>query len=165
MEAFYRQGHRRIALLIAGRDTYLDRNRERLFLLSAAALPGVEAKVAAGNEPVTILGELRFQRVTALFAPSFNAQLPVYHALKLLDWKVPDEISVIVHGTDNISRYLLPVPSELRADFEAISREAVNMLKKLIAGQKAPGNIKIPYRFIPGGSIAPPPAVPGPVPR
>lgn len=161
VEEFYRLGHRRIALLIPGRDNYLDRNRERLFRLAAAALPGVEEKVVAGKEPVTVLGELRFQRVTALFAPSFNAQLPVYHALKLLNWKVPDEVSIVVHGTDNISRYLLPVPSELRADFETISREAVNTLKKLIAGEKVPASIKVPYQFIPGGSIAPPPAEAG----
>ncbi|MBS1370715.1 MAG: LacI family DNA-binding transcriptional regulator [Lentisphaeria bacterium] len=157
LERLFRLGHRRIALWLRSRGSFLDRNREAVFLAASRKFPGLAPLVAEGWDTVTVLGELRLRKTTALFAPVYDDILPIYHALTLLNWKAPEEVSVIAHGSDEISRFLLPRPTELRADFAAICREAVNMLKKRIAGEKVPGNVKIPYLYIPGDSIGPPP--------
>jgi len=93
---------------------------------------------------------------TAIINLNEGDELPIYHALSLLNRKIPDEVSLISWSEDNVAPYLVPSLTSLRQDYGMLVQHACRLLRQQLDGTAADGDVLVDYRFAVGGSTAPP---------
>lgn len=164
VEHFYELGHRRIALATRGLNVFLEKRRQETFRTAVRRHRDLKGIISTEWEPLSgflnAFARLRRREVTGLLVPGYNNALAAFHALSLLNWSVPGELSIIVQDERWTTRYLLPEPTEIQIDLSAICGEAVKMLRTLLAGGAVPRNVLVPYRLVPRESTAAPPGTP-----
>ncbi len=162
IDHLYELGHRRVALATRGQTAYLEKRRQETFRTEVKRHRDLKGIISTEWEPLSgFLNEfarLRRRGVTGLLVPGYNNALAAFHALALLNWRVPDELSIVVQEERWVTRYLLPEPTEIQIDLSTVCGEAVRMLRTLLAGGTAPRTVLVPYRLVARDSTAPPPS-------
>ncbi len=154
------QGHRRIGLLMAPAEEHFswgDRARLQGYR-KALAEYGVpfcgELLVCQSLKHMDRIGRLLLaQQPTALISCGESLTLPVKYALELFGKKVPEDISLISFYSSWASPYMLPEPTSIRQDFEAISEIVMAHVLGMIRGNETKPEIMIANDFIKGASV------------
>jgi LacI family transcriptional regulator len=84
------------------------------------------------------IAQIARKGITAIIFDSEDMALPAYHALKLLNYSIPDDISVITLECSKISDYLLPAPTTIKQPMEKIAEFTVNTIQQLIQNPNQP---------------------------
>jgi len=143
-------GCRRIAMVIPGLSSMADHVRSSAFARAAAGRFDYSAVEFFQSRSVGLpraFALLRSRGVDGLLVPGYDTGLAAYHALQLINWKVPDEVAVILQLEPEISDFLLPEPTVIRTDLPAMSRRAVSLMMRLIANDPIPAGELIPYQL------------------
>ena len=156
-------GHREIVHLAGPQDWSEGRARRegwRVEMSAAGVRPpepivggwGAEHGFVAGQR---IAGGL--PGTTAVFAANDQIALGLLRALHEAGRRVPAEISVV--GFDDLpeTRYLIPPLTTVQQDFEAVGRDAIELLRQALAGAPPSRPELIEPRLVVRASTAPPP--------
>jgi DNA-binding LacI/PurR family transcriptional regulator len=73
----------------------------------------------------------------AIFSGDDDSSMGVYHALKMNNRLIPDEIAVVGFDDVQYSRYISPALTTVHAPIEEVGREAVRQLIRLLHGGQA----------------------------
>jgi LacI family transcriptional regulator, galactose operon repressor len=159
-------GHRRIAFLNGPLDSPFEHEALAGFFAACERhglavepwlLRASNYSVAGGHAAMT---DVLFRGApTAVFAVDDNSAVGAIQAIQDASLRVPDDISVV--GMDDIplATAVRPALTTARVDLEAIGRQAVALLLKIIAGAPdEPPHIVLPTRLVIRDSAAPPPA-------
>lgn len=92
--------------------------------------------------------------VTSLFICGENMVLPIWQKLTQLNYKIPDDLSIVTYYNPSVSPYLLPEPCCLVQNFDLITEKTLNGLQKLKKGKIDEIKIITKHDFLPGKSIA-----------
>ena len=140
-----RHGRRRIVFLQgpAGHEDSLWRERgfrEALeahnidFLPELVASGGFDEDEAFGTVQQMLLDGIEFD---AIFAGDDDSAIGAMRALKMAGRLIPEDVAVVGFDDVPFARYLSPALTTVRAPIEAIGREAVRQLVRLMSGQPA----------------------------
>ncbi len=88
------------------------------------------------------------QRPTAIFAANDIMAIGAMNALKELNIKIPEEVTIIGHDDIQISRYMSPALTTMRCDFKEIAHESVKALIGLIEGKDIDRNVELTTEFV-----------------
>ena len=87
-------------------------------------------------------------RPTAIFAANDIMAIGAMNALKELNIKIPEEVSIIGHDDIEISRYLSPSLSTMRCDFKSIAEASVTTLIGMISGEDINREIEVESVYV-----------------
>ncbi len=154
-------GHGRIAML-AGRFVQSDRARLRhrgyVDAMSAAGLAAPEPMQLAFmvDDARAALHELmqRRGRPTALFCSSDQLAMVAMRDLQRLGWRVPADVSVAGFDGVQLGTLLAPALTTVAQPSAQIAATAVDLLIKMIAGQRLEAPVLLPHTLLQGGSAA-----------
>lgn len=128
-------------------------------LMEKNRLPGDIHAVVVNSGMIDSVKSILDRKVTAIINLNEGDELPVYHALHVLGRKIPQDISVISWSEEYVAPYLVPSLTSLQQNYAMLVREACKLLRRQLAGEIITGDILVDYRFVPGGSTAPPRAI------
>lgn len=94
-----------------------------------------------------LIASLLKQKTTALITSNEMRNLRVDRALRILNVRVPQELSWVGWEMEDISQYLTPPLTTLAIDRKAICRCAVELLERCLAHDPTVNDIRIPYHF------------------
>lgn len=144
-------GCRKAAMVIPGLGSAADCIRAEAFEKEAAGRFDYAAVEFFQSRSVGLpraFALLRSRGVDGLLVPGYDTGLAAYHALQLINWKIPDEVAVILQLEPEISDFLLPEPTVIRTDLPAMSRRAVSLMMRLIANDRRPVSELIAYQLV-----------------
>jgi DNA-binding LacI/PurR family transcriptional regulator len=138
-------GRRRIVYLQGpeGHEDSVWRERGYREALEAHNIPFDEHLIASGgfdeDEAFATMQQLLLDGLDfdAVFAGDDDAAIGVMRALKLAGRAVPDDVAVVGFDDVPFARYLSPALTTVRAPIEAVGREAVRQLTRLMNGEQA----------------------------
>ena len=157
-------GHTRTAILLQHTGSAADATTCDTF--AAARKAGTPPPLVLGHDGSLAQIESRLRhlahlpsRPTALFVTKSHAIPAALTILPRLGLSIPGDVSVICREDDPFLEYLVPSVARYSSDSSAIARKLAVALAQLANGQ----SLKITHdrlmpRFVPGQSIAPPPA-------
>lgn len=159
-------GHTRTAILLRRTGSAADATTCEAFTagLGRGALPPVVLKHEVGMPDITRhirrLAALR-PRPTALFVTKTLAVPAVFTLLSQAGFSLPGDLSIVCREDDPFLEYLSPSVARYGTDPAVIARKLTVLLVRLAAGATLkPTHDLLAPRFIPGTSIAQPPASP-----
>jgi LacI family transcriptional regulator len=116
-------------------------------------LPDVEPGILAGYHAMQsmLAGE---SLPTALLATNDLVAMGIIEALKLVDIRVPEQVSVI--GYDDLGRDQNPPLTTIRSYPEEVGRIAAKMLLEELKGETSQNRVAVPTKLAVRGSTAPP---------
>jgi len=85
---------------------------------------------------------------TAIISCGEDTVIEVLYSLNLINKKVPDDISIISFEITAISKYLVPPQTTIYQNFEKIGETAVEMVRKIMKGEKVNKEIVIKNEII-----------------
>lgn len=97
----------------------------------------------------------REQGVTAVMAMSDTVAAGVIRALRDMNVRVPEDVSVTGYDGIEMSRYFIPSIATVSQPTERIARQSVELLRQMQNGEK-PRCERVEFSLIKGESIAPP---------
>ncbi len=159
IDKFAETGHKHIAVVGEGQDSLIVYNRFKDYLLEAKAhyenltLSFCVTKEKKMQEHLNMLFQER-NHPDALFITNSWCILKAMEVLEANNLKVPDNVSILVHGSNALTIPTKPPLSVITTDISARSRMAMNLLQSLI--RKAHNNIEanmLEYKIIDRGSI------------
>lgn len=138
-------GRRRIVYLQGpeGHEDSVWRERGYREALEAHNIPFDETLITPGgfddDEAFAAIQQLLVDGLDfdAVFAGDDDAAIGVMRALKLAGRVIPDDVAVVGFDDVPFARYLSPALTTVRAPIEAVGREAVRQLVRLINGEQA----------------------------
>lgn len=153
-------GHSKIGLYIAssrghiwGTNQRLDGYKETLY---NAGIPFLKELVGVGlQELFQEMARICFvHNPTAFIVCGESMALPAWYTLQVLKKQIPEDLSLIVFDSPDITPYLLPRPTLLKQDFEMLGKVAVEKIKQMITGTHT-GRVEVilPTEFIEGESV------------
>jgi LacI family repressor for deo operon, udp, cdd, tsx, nupC, and nupG len=156
-------GHRRIAHITGDLKVALVRERQRGF---------VEAMNRAGLEPVCIpatfsseagqaaMAELltRAQKPTAVFAGNDEIAAGAIAAIRGAGLKVPDDVSVVGHDDQPLSRLYDPQITTVHVPSFEVGYQAMKLLRARLFKEVCEPDTLLPTRVMARATTAPPPA-------
>jgi len=154
-------GHRKIGLLLTGAvDTWCNRERSGGFqdAITAAGAEGIAESAMA--DVYGSLGELVRRKVTAVICTGENSGIHVAYALHSFGYRIPEDMSLIVHELEGVSPYCQPPLTTIRQNFRNLSQSAVKVLGNLIDGHTPSGDSLIDYELIVRETVAAPATAP-----
>lgn len=171
VEYLWLRGHRKIVQLHFESEEHEERNMSRRSQGFVAALarrgvadPGRYCLFNCDRLPVgelaALIGGRMGQGMTALITSNEMRNVRVDRALRLLNVRVPEELSWVGWEMAEISKNLTPPLTTLEIDREAVCRSAVELLERCLARDPAVADIRIPYRFHERDSVGPAPGAP-----
>ncbi len=98
------------------------------------------------------------QKATAIITLSEGHELPLMHALRLLNLRIPQDISIAGLSYANTASQLNPTFTCIEQNYELLGRHGCTMFKNLLSGTPPTHDILVNYHFHPGASTAPPSA-------
>lgn len=158
VEYLWSRGHRRIAQIHFESREHERRNMSHRCqgFVAALARRGVSDPMRfcifnceqhSVEELAAIIAGLLKQNVTALISSNEMRNLRIDRALRLLNVRVPDDLSWVGWEMEDISPYLTPPLTTLAIDRKAICRSAVELLERCLAHDPTVCDIRIPYHF------------------
>lgn len=147
----YEIGCRRVALVIPNLGSEADAARAAAFAKESAGKFDYAAVEMFQSRAVGLpraFALLRSRGADGLIVPGYDNGMAAYHALQLINWRIPDEVAVILQLEPEISDFLLPEPTVIRTDLPAMSRRAVSLMMRLIANDHRPASELIPYQLV-----------------
>jgi LacI family transcriptional regulator len=149
-------GYRRIAFL-TGREEHEDSYwREMGYRESLAAhgIPFDPHLVAVGGfdrqeaQAATECWLMEGVEFDAVFSGDDASSIGVLAALRHAGKRVPEEIAVVGFDDTDLSRYLNPPLTTVRAPIERVGREAINQLVRLVRGGQAEPLVLLPTELV-----------------
>ncbi len=140
-----KHGRRRIVFL-RGPDGHEDSQwRERGYreALSAHDIPFDETLISTGGFDQEIAYQSMREllqagiQFDAVFSGDDDASIGVYRALKQAGRLIPNDVAVVGFDDVDFAGYISPSLTTIRAPIEAVGREAVRQLKRLLDGDQA----------------------------
>ena len=157
-------GHRRIAYIDAlGRASSLRRLHGFRHALELARCPLDDSLVMSTGEGAND-GELgafrlltREPRPTAIFCYDDMTALGALRAVRALNLRAPEDVSVVGFDDIPIAAYLEPPLTTVRQPMHQIGERAVRMLVELLRGEDPPGRVTMPGELVVRASSGPAP--------
>src|SRR5215469_5130865 len=158
-------GHRRIAAITGPRDWQATEERRRGYhaaLASAGILPDPALEIEADFE---IPGADRAAQVllnrpdppTAIFAFNDNLAIGTIQAARAYGLRVPEDLSVVGFDDSEHASLITPALTTVRQPLAEMGRTAVNLLRRLIDGQRVETlHVELGTRLVVRDSTAPP---------
>lgn len=158
IEMFVKKGHKRILYLGCNR-LRLPAIRRREGVDEAVAkyaqniesfiqLDGDFGEEKAYNLVYNLYSKAGQPKPTAIFAANDIMAIGAMNALKALNIKIPQEVSVIGFDDISISKYLTPALSTMRCDFPQMASVCVSTLIDMIEETPVDLHIELPVSFI-----------------
>lgn len=94
--------------------------------------------------------------VSAIFAVGESVGLPVTHALKLFQCRIPEDISLISYENSGISEHLDPPHTTISQRMERLASSAVDLIEKQLNGEHGLSDVSVDYCLHLRDSVAPP---------
>ncbi len=156
-------GHQRIAHITGDLKVALVKERQRGF---------VEAMAHAGLEPICIPATFtaeagqaameqllaRPQRPTAVFAGNDEIATGAMAAIRGAGLKVPDDISVVGHDDQPLSRLYDPQITTVHVPSFEVGYQAMKLLRSRLLNEKCEPDTVLPTRVLARATTAPPPS-------
>ena len=158
-------GHRRIAAITGPRQWLATEERRRGYhaaLASAGILPDLSLEIEADFE---IAGGMRAASEllgrpdppTAIFAFNDNLAIGTIKAARAHGLRVPEDISVVGFDDSELASLITPELTTVRQPLAEMGRTAVNLLRRLLDGQRVETlHVELGTRLVVRGSAAPP---------
>lgn len=157
-------GHRRIAHVAAGVDTWTFRVRARALAATVGAVPG--ATVHTETAPLTVdEGHRAAERAltrpgprpTALVCDDDILAAGACKAARRLGLRVPDDVSVTGFDDLALATAVDPELTTVRLPAEAVGAAGMRALMAVLDGETAHSDTTLPVELVPRGSSGPPP--------
>lgn len=159
VEYLVSKGHRRIGLMLNNLVNWGDMERAKGFKseLSRNGIT-VEENLISTSSPrgntLEIMAKMMRHKPTAIFAAGENIGLEVTHALNLLNFRIPEDVSILSFENVGVSEYLTPALTTIDQGLYAIGEETVNTLVRIIEqGADGPESIVLPNQLIERDSV------------
>jgi LacI family transcriptional regulator len=130
-------GHRIVGHLAGPPQTSTGRDRAEGFIHTATQKKGVS--VAQAVMPTFLSDEKLIEEfltnhpaVTGIFCANEYIALGLYAVAKRMGLRIPEDLSVVSHGSYRVSDYVMPALTSLREECELIGKEAARALLDLI---------------------------------
>jgi DNA-binding LacI/PurR family transcriptional regulator len=136
----HQKGHRNIAFIQVAELGWGANERKRGYIeaLEQLKLKDLWAVALAQNTLLKRVSEVIKNGATAIIFDGEDMSLPAYYTLNLLNYKIPEDISVITLECEKMSPYLLPAPTTLKQPIEEMTEFAVDAILKLMDNNKVP---------------------------
>ena len=149
-------GHRRIGLLLRrsrSADAVLYENYGELFprLMARFGLAGADEFVSYGGEGIPLaerLDALLARGVTALIVIPGDTALEVCAVLRTRGIRIPDDLSLITRDYAGVAEFWEPPLTVLRPDYGAQSVLALDLLERLVRGERDMADIAVPGTLV-----------------
>ncbi|AML53058.1 LacI family transcriptional regulator [Falsihalocynthiibacter arcticus] len=156
-------GHRRVGFL-ALRFSTSDRSRNRYAGFHAQCRASgladptlIEISEVEARHPEQLAAILaRYRDITALFASNDFLAIAVQKAARDLEWKVPQDLSIIGFDGIEVGRLLEAPLTTIETSPEAMGRQAAQSLLHALQGLGLVQLPPLPFSFREGGTLAPP---------
>ncbi|OLZ72755.1 LacI family transcriptional regulator [Streptomyces sp. IMTB 2501] len=155
-------GHRRILHLAADVPSWTFDIRAKELATRMAAVPGTEVRTA--RAPISVEGARTATekalttpgpRPTAVICDDDKLAVGAYKALRRLDLRIPDDISVTGFDDLGLANAIDPELTTVRLDAELFGERGMQALLAVLEGQE-PQSGDIPVHLVVRGSTAPP---------
>jgi LacI family transcriptional regulator len=158
-------GHRRIAAITGPREWLATEERRRGYhaaLASAGMLPDLsleiesDFEIAGGARAAASLLD-RPDPPTAIFAFNDNLAIGTIQAARAHGLRVPDDLSVVGFDDSEHASLITPALTTVRQPLAEMGRTAVNLLRRLLDGQRVETlHVELGTRLVVRSSTAPP---------
>ena len=162
LEHLLRLGHRKIGRLGGTHSFDNPQNwnsfaRDRTFREIMAAHK-LEADLIADAGPAggcaEALRPLLKRGITALIILNEDTEIDTLHALRLMDCRVPEDLSVVAWSQPGVGSKLHPALTTLEQDFPMLARRGCDIFRKLLNGESVSGDVLVDYHFTARASTA-----------
>ena len=160
----YALGHRKIGRLAFPGSIYPENNwnsmaRKASFeqIISEYGLSSGFAGAITQEDCFNSLKRLIEAGVTAMIIQDETLETSVLHALRCMNCRVPEDLSLISLSFAGVGQKLYPSLTTLEQNFPQIVRCSCDIFRNLLKGEKIPGDVFVDYSFIPRESTAVPP--------
>lgn len=162
LEYLWKRGHRRIGFLsdlpyeeetrrqLGYYPTFLQFLRERGELAPETLAAFAKKKT---REVRSGIGEVCRRGVTALFCVNEAYGPRAAQIIQKLGYRIPEDISLIVIDSFEVSQYLTPPQTGIRQDYPAMARAAFDLLDLLMSGKTPASDAVVPTQLIERGSV------------
>lgn len=140
-ERFAERGHKRLGLIMPGLSSQAIQLRKEGFVAKAREL-GLELaehhivyedfSEQGGYNAAKQLYAQSEQLPTAIFATSDQMAVGILHALNELGVKVPDQVELIGHDNESVTRFTIPSLSTVHLPVEEMAKECVKLLTDMM---------------------------------
>ena len=156
LKMLYASGHRRIGLLLRrsrASDAVLYENLGELFprLMTGFGMAGAEEFVSYGGSSVPLaerLENLLRKGVTALIVIPGDTALEVCALLRARAIRIPDDLSLVTRDFSGVTEFWNPPLTVMRTDYNALSVSALDLLARLVRGERPSADVAIPGKLI-----------------
>lgn len=155
-------GHRQIALINGAPNVRPSRERANGVRRAIKGHPGATLVVRAG----AYTAEHGYEATLAIFreTPAPTAVIVggnqilqgVMRALRDLELRIPDDVSLVTFDSVPLAEFLEPPLAHVTRDPIEVGRQAAALLLEQIGGAR-PRTVTLPTEFVPAGSCGPPP--------
>ena len=157
-------GHRKIAHIAGGDQTFAGRAREQGFIQGMKE-QGLEVRedylingglfdVSGGFEAMQQLLALR-DRPTAVYAAGDMMAIGAMRAIQEAGLQIPDDISIVGFDDIELAKYVTPSLTTIKQDAQTIGQQAADLLLKQIDHKKKiPLGVMVPVSLIERGSVS-----------
>lgn len=156
-------GHRKIAHIAGGDQTFAGKAREQGFIQGMKEL-GLEVRkdyiengglfeVSGGYEAMKKLLELK-DLPTAVYAAGDMMAIGAMRAIQEAGLRVPDDISIVGFDDIELAQYVTPSLTTIKQDAQTIGQQAADLLLKQIDNKKKiPLGVMVPVSLVERGSV------------
>ena len=156
LKMLYASGHRRIGLLLRrsrASDAVLYENLGELFprLMAGFGMTGAEEFISYGENSVPLAERLEIllrKGVTALIAIPCDTALEICAMLRARGIHIPDDLSLVTRDFSGVAEFWNPPLTVMRPDYKALSVSALDLLARLVRGERSLADIAIPGKLI-----------------
>ncbi len=160
----YALGHRKIGRIALYDSLYPDNNWNSLArgtsfrnIMTELDLYPDHSGAISGDDCFAPLKHLLDAGVTAIITQDENLETDILHALRYMNCRVPEDLSIISLSFAGTAKKLNPPLSSLEQNIPEITRRSCEIFQKLLRGEKIAGDVFVDYSFISRSSTAAPP--------
>ena len=96
--------------------------------------------------------ELSEQGVSAVILQDEELELTVLQALRIMKYKIPDDISLVAWSFAGVGERVHPMLTTLVQDLPQLARKSCEILRALLNGENVIGDVFVDYQFYPRSS-------------
>ena len=156
----YSLGHRKIGRLafygsLMREDNWNSVARGRCFkeeLENLGLCPDFSSYISDTNSCIEAMQELSEQGVSAVILQDEELELTVLQALRIMKYKIPDDISLVAWSFAGVGERVHPMLTTLVQDLPQLARKSCEILRALLNGENVIGDVFVDYQFYPRSS-------------